>query len=74
MSVDATRVYDSDPKRYPNEAINQAVSAPALAARLQQLDVIPVSDSTPASTASFLERETERWATVIKAAGLRIEN
>jgi tripartite-type tricarboxylate transporter receptor subunit TctC len=57
-----------------NEAVNRAMSDPALVDRLRELDVIPISDSTPDSTAAYIARETERWAVIIKSAGLRADN
>jgi tripartite-type tricarboxylate transporter receptor subunit TctC len=57
-----------------NETINRAMSDPALVDRLRELDVIPIADSSPESTGAFIARETERWAVIIKAAGLRADN
>jgi tripartite-type tricarboxylate transporter receptor subunit TctC len=57
-----------------NEAINRAMSEPALVDRLRELDVIPISDSSPESTEAYIARETERWAVIIKSAGLKVEN
>ncbi len=57
-----------------NRAANAAVSDPAIISRLEQLDIIPVADSTPASTAAFIARETERWTAIIKAAGITLQN
>jgi tripartite-type tricarboxylate transporter receptor subunit TctC len=57
-----------------NETINRAMSDSALVDRLRELDVIPISDSTPASTETYINRETERWSIIIKSAGLKVEN
>jgi tripartite-type tricarboxylate transporter receptor subunit TctC len=57
-----------------NEAINRTMSDPALVDRLRELDVIPISDSSPESTAAYIALETERWAVIIKSAGLKVDN
>lgn len=63
-----------DMVKHFNEAINRAMSDPAMVDRLQDLDVIPIADSTPESTEAYIASETERWAVIIKAAGLKVEN
>jgi tripartite-type tricarboxylate transporter receptor subunit TctC len=60
-------------KRF-NEAINRAMSEPAMVDRCRELDVIPIADSTPESTEAYIASETERWAVIIKAAGLKVSN
>jgi tripartite-type tricarboxylate transporter receptor subunit TctC len=57
-----------------NEVINRAMSDATLRDRLRKLDVIPISDSSPESTAAYIDRETERWAVIIKSAGLKVDN
>lgn len=57
-----------------NHAINQAMAEHVLVSRLQQMHVVAISDSTPTSSRAFLQRETERWAIIIKSAGLKVEN
>ncbi|QCI67163.1 Bug family tripartite tricarboxylate transporter substrate binding protein [Phreatobacter stygius] len=57
-----------------NRAANAAVRDPAIVRRLEQLDIIPIADSTPASTAAFIARETERWTAIIKASGIALQN
>jgi tripartite-type tricarboxylate transporter receptor subunit TctC len=46
---------------------------PALLKTLAEQGIVPVSDSTPDSTVAFVRGEVERWAPIVKAAGVRME-
>ena len=46
---------------------------PALLRALAGQGIVPVSDSTPASTVAFVRAEAERWAPIVKAAGVKME-
>ncbi len=50
----------------------KALHAPDTRAKLAQVE-LEVATSTPAETAKFVRAEMERWARVIKAAGIRVE-
>ena len=45
----------------------------AFVAKLEQLAVVPTIDSTPESAASFVMREIDKWAPIVKSTGTRIE-
>jgi tripartite-type tricarboxylate transporter receptor subunit TctC len=49
-----------------------ALKQPEVIARLATLSAEPGGDD-PAATAAFIREETERWAKVIKAAGIKME-
>jgi tripartite-type tricarboxylate transporter receptor subunit TctC len=49
-----------------------AVNAPAVARRLQELGAVPVG-STPDEFAEFIQAEYEKWGPVIQAAGIKAE-
>jgi len=53
-------------------AIAEILRMPDVAAKLQQLPAKPVG-STPAETAALIRNETERWRTIIQAAGIKPE-
>ena len=55
-----------------NEAMRQALAKPEIRERLRALGAITVGDS-PADFAAYLEKDKERWARVIKAAGVKAE-
>jgi tripartite-type tricarboxylate transporter receptor subunit TctC len=55
-----------------NEATNGALADPKLKARLADLGVRPMP-MTPAEFGTFIADETEKWAKVIKAAGIKPE-
>ena len=55
-----------------NGEFAKALNAPDTRARLAQVE-LEVAISTPAETAKFVRAEMERWARVIKAAGIRVE-
>ncbi len=53
-----------------NAEINKALSNPAVVARLAELGVEP-EKRTPAEFTAYMRTEMEKWATVVKAAGLK---
>ncbi|ONG53210.1 N-acyl-D-aspartate deacylase [Pseudoroseomonas deserti] len=54
-----------------NAAINKVVSDPRHKATLQGQGMDVVSDSTPASSAAFLQAEITKWEAVISKAGIK---
>jgi tripartite-type tricarboxylate transporter receptor subunit TctC len=57
-----------------NREINRAAKDPATRRRLDALGVEVVDDSTPESLKTFVPREIEKWAAVVKAAGLKADD
>jgi len=55
-----------------NAVIDQSLAKPAIHERLQGMGMVPVGGS-PADFKSFLERDSKRWADLIKAADIRVE-
>ena len=55
-----------------NAEFNQALVAPDVKAKLATLGVVPVG-GTSAAFAQFVKDDAERWAKIIKSAGIRIE-
>jgi len=55
-----------------NEAVNAALADPQLRTRMAQLGVTPLSGS-PTSFAKLIADDTEKWAKVVKVAGIRAE-
>ncbi len=55
-----------------NDAANSAMKDPVLLARYKQLNLTP-GGGTPAAMTAFLQQETQRWAEVIKSAGIQPE-
>lgn len=53
-----------------NAALNKALAAPELRERFIKLGLEPTGGS-PAELAAIMQRDTERWAPVIKASGFR---
>lgn len=53
-------------------AIAETLKLPDVAKRLDDYVVVPVG-SSPAETAAFIKRESERWRQVIEAAGIKID-
>ncbi len=56
-----------------NAAVNRAVATPAINARLTELAMEVVQDSSPASAATFLAAEMAKWEPIIRAAGIRAD-
>ncbi len=55
-----------------SEEMRKSLAKPETVARTRALGAIIVAD-TPAEYASFLRKDYERWARVIKAAGVKAE-
>jgi len=55
-----------------NREINAAMADPVIKARLADLGVTPMPGS-PAEFGEFIIRETEKWARVVKFAGIKAE-
>jgi tripartite-type tricarboxylate transporter receptor subunit TctC len=55
-----------------NRQINAAIADPAIKARLADLGLTPMPGS-PAEFGEFIIRETEKWAKVVKFAGIKAE-
>jgi tripartite-type tricarboxylate transporter receptor subunit TctC len=55
-----------------NREINAGLAEPAIRARLSDLSAFPMP-LTPAQFATFIGVETDRWAKVIKASGIKAE-
>jgi tripartite-type tricarboxylate transporter receptor subunit TctC len=55
-----------------NTAVNAALADPAIKARLADLGSVPLSMS-PADYRAFIAAETEKWAKVIKFAGIKAD-
>jgi len=55
-----------------NKEIGQALADPTFVARLADLGVSPLAGS-PAEFATLIAGETEKWAKVIRAAGIKVE-
>ena len=53
--------------------INAAVQTPAVAARLRELGIDPVTDSNPEAFRQFLRAEARRWQKLIADAGIKAE-
>jgi tripartite-type tricarboxylate transporter receptor subunit TctC len=56
-----------------NTAVNKALVSPAVAERLRQLGIEAVTDSTPASTRTFVTAEIAKWRDVIRASGAKVD-
>ncbi|MBC9175498.1 Bug family tripartite tricarboxylate transporter substrate binding protein [Pseudoroseomonas ludipueritiae] len=54
-----------------NAALNKVMAMDSVKARLSDLTMQTVSDSTPASTAKFLNDEIAKWTPIIRAAGIK---
>ena len=52
-----------------NAALNEVLRKPAIQDRLAGYGISPVSDSTPASTAKFVESEIAKWRVAFKLSG-----
>jgi tripartite-type tricarboxylate transporter receptor subunit TctC len=56
-----------------NAAVNRAAAVEAIRARLTEMTMQVVSDSTPESAAAFLAAEIGKWEPIIRAAGIKVE-
>jgi tripartite-type tricarboxylate transporter receptor subunit TctC len=56
-----------------NVAINRVIARPENFARFIELGFEPLTDSTPDSTALFIDTETQYWAGLIKKLGITAE-
>ncbi|MBO0752905.1 MAG: tripartite tricarboxylate transporter substrate binding protein [Bradyrhizobiaceae bacterium] len=58
-----------------NDATTHALNSPAIVERLKKAGVTPVAPAlrTPAYLATFIRRETEHWAAMVKASGVPVE-
>ncbi|WP_296335178.1 tripartite tricarboxylate transporter substrate binding protein [Reyranella sp.] len=54
-------------------ATRETMNDPALLKALAEQGIVPVIDSTPDSTLAYVRAETERWAPIVKAAGIKLE-
>ena len=52
--------------------VREALALPDVQRRLSELSAEPMG-LTPAETAAYMKRETERWAGVIKSAGVKVD-
>jgi tripartite-type tricarboxylate transporter receptor subunit TctC len=50
----------------------KALATPAMKERLQAQGAIP-SGNTPAQFAQFIDRETKKWAAVVKTSGAKVD-
>lgn len=55
-----------------NAAIDQALAKPAIRERLLSMGMVPIG-GPPSDFKTFLERDSVRWAALIKAADIRVE-
>jgi tripartite-type tricarboxylate transporter receptor subunit TctC len=55
-----------------NKEVNTALADPAVLKRLANLGSEPFTGS-PADFGKFVEKETEKWAKVVKFAGLKVQ-
>lgn len=55
-----------------NAAVNQLMATSDMAARMQQLKVVPRQES-PAQYKAWLDNEAKAWAQLIKDAAIKIE-
>jgi tripartite-type tricarboxylate transporter receptor subunit TctC len=58
--------------RQLNAAINKALAAPELRERFVRLGLEPTG-GTPSDLAAVMQRDSERWAPVVKASGFRAD-
>ena len=54
-------------------AVRETMADRTLDAALAEQGIATVADSTPASTLAFVRAEAERWAPIVKQAGVRME-
>lgn len=56
-----------------NAAFNRAAAEPTVQARLGDLAMRVVSDSTPETAADWLKRETAKWEGLVREANIRVD-
>ena len=56
-----------------NAAVNRALAVETVRNRLTEMTMQIVPDSTPESTAAFLNAEIAKWEPIIRAAGIKVE-
>jgi tripartite-type tricarboxylate transporter receptor subunit TctC len=56
-----------------NQALCAALSDPSVVARLTELAIEPIADTTPTSAREFLVDEIARWAPVVQASGATVD-
>jgi tripartite-type tricarboxylate transporter receptor subunit TctC len=56
-----------------NQAVREALLDPANRARLEEQDLPPIAEGSPAEFAAFLRRELESWVPVVRASGATAE-
>ncbi|MBM3620926.1 MAG: tripartite tricarboxylate transporter substrate binding protein [Alphaproteobacteria bacterium] len=54
-------------------AVRETMADAALLKALADQGIVPVTDSTPASTAEFVRAEADRWAPIVKAADIKLD-
>ena len=58
--------------RWLNSEVNEVLQDPEIRAKLESIGAIPVG-GTPEQMAEFMQRQSARWAKVIKDAGIKLE-
>jgi tripartite-type tricarboxylate transporter receptor subunit TctC len=56
-----------------NQAIRASLAKPETGQKLKELGAITDGGSTPEEFKAFLQKDAERWAKVIKAAGVKAQ-
>jgi tripartite-type tricarboxylate transporter receptor subunit TctC len=59
--------------RQLNAALRKALATPAVAQRFAGLNLQPVTQSTPETTAKHLNDEIARWSTVAQRSGIKAD-
>jgi tripartite-type tricarboxylate transporter receptor subunit TctC len=55
-----------------NQSVNEVLKAPETVARFRTMSMEPIG-GTPAEVRAFIKTEAERWSTVIRAAGIVVQ-
>lgn len=56
-----------------SRAVTAALGDKGVVARLEEIGLEPVPDSTPEKTAAFVKTEFERWGPLVKLSGAKVE-
>jgi tripartite-type tricarboxylate transporter receptor subunit TctC len=56
-----------------NAALNTALREPAIARRLEEMNVEKLPHTTPDSFAAYVRQEVEKWVPIVKASGARLD-